>query len=61
MFNLQQTLEQRLAVLTGNPKDKPNDLVIKLDNVSKNYITHSLTQAGILDEQGNIRNLKISD
>lgn len=63
MFNLQQTLEQRLAVLQGKSiKGKPKSKSkIELNDTSDIYITRSLTQAGILDKQGNLRKFKLSN
>ena len=57
MFNLQETLEQRLAVLQGksvkpNPQKPAHISQVELNDTSNEYIIRSLTEAGILDEQG---------
>lgn len=57
MLELKKALEQRLAVLNGAPTKSENKAIA---NTSTEYITHTLTQAGILNEQGKIRDLKIS-
>jgi hypothetical protein len=57
MFELKEALQQRLAVLNGVPTKSQNKAIT---NTSKEYITHTLIQAGILNEQGEIRDLKIS-
>ena len=56
MFNLQETLEQRLAVLQGksvkpNPQKPAHISQVELNDTSNEYIIRSLTEAGILDEQ----------
>ncbi|WP_319423416.1 hypothetical protein [Pleurocapsa sp. FMAR1] len=57
MLELKEALQQRLAVLNGVPTKSQNKAIT---NTSKEYITHTLMQAGILNEQGEIRDLKIS-
>jgi hypothetical protein len=57
VLELKEALQQRLAVLNGVPTKSENKAIT---NTSKEYIAHTLTQAGILNEQGEIRNLKIS-
>ena len=60
MFDLQETLERRLAALQGksvkfNPPKQAHLTQVELNDTSDEYIIRSLTEAGILDEQGNIR------
>ncbi len=57
MLELKEALQQRLAVLNGVTVDSQNKAIT---NTSKKYIAHTLTKAGILNEQGEIRDLKIS-
>ncbi|MEM9272585.1 MAG: hypothetical protein AAGA80_06420 [Cyanobacteria bacterium P01_F01_bin.143] len=66
MFNLQETLEQRLAVLQGksvkpNPQKPAHISQVELNDTSNEYIIRSLTEAGILDEQGNVRRFNFSN
>ncbi len=66
MFNLQETLEQRLAVLQGksvkpNPQKPAHISQVELNDTSNEYIIRSLTEAGILDEQGNVRKFNFSN
>lgn len=57
MLELKEALKQRLAVLNGELSSSPNKAIT---NTSKEYIAQTLTQAGILNDQGEIRDLKIS-
>ncbi|MEY2832789.1 MAG: hypothetical protein RLZZ574_2047 [Cyanobacteriota bacterium] len=57
MLELKEALQQRLAVLNGSPTKSGNKAIT---NTSREYIAHTLTQAGILNEQGEIRDFKIS-
>lgn len=57
MLELKEALQQRLAVLNGSPVKSGNKAIT---NTSREYIAYTLTQAGILNEQGEIRNFKIS-
>lgn len=62
MFDLRVVLEQRLAVLQGKQvKPKPSSAAhqVELNDTSNEYIIRSLTEAGILDEQGNVRKFNI--
>jgi len=61
MFDLQTVLEQRLKALEGKGVKKPEPNEVLLNDTSKEYIIRSLTQAGILDEQGNVRELIIDN
>lgn len=65
MFDLQSVLEQRLAVLQGkpvksNPPKQAHITQVELNDTSDEYIIRSLTEAGILDEQGNVRKFNFS-
>ncbi len=57
MWELKEALQQRLAVLNGEAVKSKNKAIT---DTSKEYIAHTLTKAGILNEQGEIRNLEIS-
>jgi hypothetical protein len=57
MLELKEALQQRLAVLNGLPTKSENKVIT---NTTREYIAYTLTQAGILNEQGEIRNFKIS-
>ncbi|WP_156114258.1 hypothetical protein [Myxosarcina sp. GI1] len=57
MLELKEALQQRLAALNGEPTKSKNKVIT---NTSIEYITRTLTQAGILNEQGKIRDLNIS-
>lgn len=57
MLELKEALKQRLAVLNGTPTKSENKVIT---NTSTEYIAHTLTQAGILNEQGKIRDFNIS-
>lgn len=57
MLELKEALKQRLAVLNGTPTKSENKVIT---DTSTEYITHTLTQAGILNEQGKIRDFNIS-
>jgi hypothetical protein len=57
MLELKKALQQRLEVLNGLPTKSENKVIT---NISREYIAYTLTQAGILNEQGEIRDLKIS-
>ena len=59
MLELKEALKQRLAVLNGSPTPTKSEKVIT--DTSKEYITHTLTQAGILNKEGKIRNFNISE
>ncbi|MDJ0595065.1 MAG: hypothetical protein QNJ72_34645 [Pleurocapsa sp. MO_226.B13] len=66
MFDLQETLERRLAALQGkpvksNPPKQAHLTQVELNDTSDEYIIRSLTEAGILDEQGNVRKFNFSD
>ena len=56
MLELKEALQQRLAVLKGEPVKSDSKAVT---NISIEYITHTLIQAGILNEQGEVRDLEI--
>ena len=58
MLELKEALKQRLAVLNGSVTKSENKVIT---NTSIEYITHTLTQAGILNEQGKIREFNISE
>ncbi|MCC0179815.1 hypothetical protein I4641_23025 [Waterburya agarophytonicola K14] len=58
MLELKEALEQRLAVLRGESVKSDSKAIT---NTSKEYITHTLIQAGILDEHGEIIELEISE
>ncbi len=63
MFNLQHTLESRLATLEGNAKKQKRikNQCIELNDTSVAYIKKSLTQAGILSKNGELlKNVKES-
>jgi hypothetical protein len=57
LLELKEALKQRLAVLNGSSTKSENKVI---SNTSTEYITHTLIQAGILNEQGKIRDLNIS-
>ena len=57
MLELKEALQQRLAVLNGEAVKSKNKAIT---DTSPEYIIHTLTKAGILNEQGEIRNLEIS-
>ena len=66
MFDLQSVLEARLAALQGkpvksNPPKQAHLIQVELNDTSDEYIIRSLTEAGILDEQGNVRKFNFSD
>jgi hypothetical protein len=46
MLELKEALQQRLAVLNGLPTKSENKVIT---NTSREYIAHTLTQAGILN------------
>lgn len=56
MLELKEALKQRLAVLNGSPTESENKVIT---DTSKEYITHTLTKAGILNKEGKIRNFNI--
>jgi len=58
MLELKEALQQRLAVLKGESVKSDSKVIT---NVSKEYITYTLTKAGILNDQGEIRDLEIPD
>ena len=57
VLELKEALQQRLAALNGEPTKSENKAIT---DTSTEYIIHTLTRAGILNEQGEIRDLKIS-
>lgn len=66
MFDLQSVLEARLAALQGkpvkpNPPEQAHLTQVELNDTSDEYIIRSLTEAGILDEQGNVRKFNFPD
>ena len=56
MLELKEALKQRLAVLNGSPTKSEKKVIT---DTSKEYITHTLTQAGILNKEGKIRDFDI--
>ena len=61
MFDLQEVIEKRLALLKGELNhsiSSKNNCVDPLD-ITKEGITKSLIQAGILDETGKLKELNI--
>jgi len=52
MFDLKKTLDSRLAALKNKTIKNPNNDTIELNNISKEYITQSLIDAGILTKDG---------
>lgn len=61
MFDLQASLEKRLSILKGESKPVRVSKSKKINamDVSKESIKKSLIQAGILDESGKLKEIKI--
>ncbi|MFZ2726507.1 MAG: hypothetical protein WAX77_09675 [Methylococcaceae bacterium] len=52
MFDLQEALDSRLAILEGKKNNKAINQNNSLNDVSVSYIKQSLNQAGILNRKG---------